>query len=242
MIEIKKSSPLSELVELQQEAIGQGLTADEAYDTLRNPLKKVVISQLMHDQGHLCAYCMRRIPDTRDAERGFNQPLEVKIEHWNARSGSTCGAFGALDYNNMLAVCSGNQNGPTRKKSKLTCDAKRGDRKLTVNPTDASTLTTIFYTEDGIIKATDKTINDDLDIGLNLNCTKDAVLLPSERKRVLEAIQEEISTEIESGSDPLESCLHLYQELLNIEDEKPPYIGISLWWLRDFIEKYSANT
>ena len=205
-------------------------------------LRERVVNQLMRDQGHLCAYCMRRIPDTRDVERGFSQPLEVKIEHWDARSGATCGAFGALDYNNMLAVCSGNQNGPTHGKSKLTCDAKRGDRTLTVNPTDASTLSTIFYTEDGIIKATDPVIYDDLDILLNLNCTKDAVLLPTERKMVLEAIQEEINSEIESSSDPLESCLRLYQELLDIEDEKPPYIGISLLWLRDFIEKYPANT
>ena len=242
MIEIKKTPAPPELVILQQKAVSQGLTANEAYKTLQNPLKKDVINQLMLDQGHLCAYCMRRIPDTRDAERGFSEPLEVKIEHCDARSSETCGAFGALDYNNMLAVCSGNQNGPGHKKSKLTCDAKRGDKPLTVDPTDASTLTTIFYTEDGIIQASDKTINDDLNIVLNLNCMKDAVLLPTERKKVLDAIQEEIFSEIDTGSDPLESCSRLYQELLDIKDEKPQYIGISLWWLKDFIKRYTANT
>ena len=246
MIEIKKTAAPPDLVELQQDAVRKGLTANEAYEKLQGKkmgfLREQVVNQLMRDQGHLCAYCMRRIPDTRDADRGFSQPLEVKIEHWDARSGATCGAFGALDYNNMLAVCSGNQNGPTRGKSKLTCDAKRGNRTLTVNPMDAGTLTTIFYTEDGIITATDKTIDDDLNIGLNLNCTKDAVLLPTERMMALNALEEVLDDEINSGADPLETYSRHYHELLEIEDEKPLYLGILLWHLKDFIEKYPANT
>ena len=105
MIEIKKSSAPPDLVKLQQDAVAQGLTANQAYDTLRNPLKGGIIELLLKEQGHICAYCMRRIPDER---KGLPH---VKIEHWNARNGEhgeTCGSYGALDYGNFLAVCSGN--------------------------------------------------------------------------------------------------------------------------------------
>lgn len=242
MIEIKKFPPPPELVELQQEAVSKELTANEAYGKLSGNLKKQVINQLVQEQGYICAYCMRRIPDERDEKRNFSEPLEVKIEHWNARSDLTCGAYGALDYYNMLAVCSGNQNGPARGKSKLTCDAKRGNRTLTVNPLDASTLTTISYTEDGIIQSSDNIIDDDLNVGLNLNCTKDAVLLPTERKRVLDEIQAEVMSELEEGGTLEEICTRLYRELSAIADQKPPYIGISLWWLKDTVDSLTGNT
>ena len=94
MIEIKKSSAPPDLVKLQQDAVAQGLTANQAYDTLRNPLKGDIIELLLKEQGHICAYCMRRIPDER---KGLPH---VKIEHWNARNGEhgeTCGSYGALD-------------------------------------------------------------------------------------------------------------------------------------------------
>lgn len=146
MIEIKKSSAPPDLVKLQQDAVAQGLTANQAYDTLRNPLKGDIIELLLKEQGNICAYCMRRIPDER---KGLPH---VKIEHWNARNGEhdeTCGSYGALDYCNFLAVCSGNQNDRSKsKEEKLTCDASRGNKKLTVNPLEPETLSTIYYTED----------------------------------------------------------------------------------------------
>lgn len=240
MIEIKKTSPPSELLTLQQNAVTQGLSANEAYDTLRNPLKTDVINQLMCDQGHLCAYCMRKIPDER-----IGLP-HVKIEHWEARNGEgdeTCGPQSALDYGNFLAVCSGNQNDTSKsKEEKLTCDAKRGNEKLKVKPCDAATLSTIYYTENGLIAATDSDINTDLTVTLNLNCIRDSVQLPKERKEVLDAIQADVMAEVEEGSTLVDSCTRLYQELSEISDPKPPYIGISLWWLKDTINSMTINT
>lgn len=240
MIEIKKLSAPPDLVKLQQDAVAQGLTANQAYDTFRNPLKKDVIELLLKEQGHICAYCMRRIPDERE---GIPR---VKIEHWDARNGEhgeTCGSYGALDYSNFLAVCSGNQNDCSKsKEEKLTCDARRGSKKLTVNPLKPETLSTIYYTEDGWIAASDSDINNDLTITLNLNCMRDSVQLPIERKRALDEIQAEILSEVEAGNSLLESCTHLYQKLLEIDDKKPPYIGISLWWLKDCIDGLTVDT
>ena len=66
--------------------------------------------------------------------------------------------------------------------------------------------------------------------------------LPKERKSVLDEIQAAVLSEVEAGTSLLESCKHLYQKLLEINDEKPPYIGISLWWLKDCIERLTINT
>ncbi len=68
MILIRKLPAPPELDELKRKAEEQGLSDKEAYDLLRNPLKTQVRDALMHEQGHLCAYCMRRIPDERISE------------------------------------------------------------------------------------------------------------------------------------------------------------------------------
>lgn len=112
MILIKKGTPPSELEELKQKAEFLGLSDKEGYDLLRNPLKKEVRNSLVQEQGHLCAYCMRRIPDERIREDDKDLS-EVYIEHWHARSSeSNDGENKGLDYNNMLAVCSGNEKTP----------------------------------------------------------------------------------------------------------------------------------
>lgn len=79
-------------------------------------------------------------------------------------------------------------------------------------------------------------------ITLNLNCVRDSVQLPKERKSVLDEIQAAVLSEVEAGTTLLESCTNLYHKLLEIADEKPPYIGISLWWLKDHIDGSTAGT
>mgnify|MGYP000655252347 CR=1 FL=1 len=106
MILIKKFPAPSDLETLKKEAEEQGLSDKDGYAKLRNPLKTQVRNLLMQEQGHLCAYCMRRIPDIRILEEDVDLS-DVYIEHWQARSavGDTTENKG-LDYRNMLAVCS----------------------------------------------------------------------------------------------------------------------------------------
>ena len=65
MILIKKMQAPPELESLKREAEKLGLSDKEGYDKLGNPLKSQVRESLMKEQGHLCAYCMRRIPYER---------------------------------------------------------------------------------------------------------------------------------------------------------------------------------
>ena len=137
-----------------------------------------------------------------------------------------------MDYSNFLAVCSGNRGKRhTRKTRDYTCDAKRNSKKLTVNPTDPNTLSSVKYSESGEIGSDDTVINEDLTITLNLNCMSDNVRLPSARQKALEAIQNDIA-ENSNDDSMLEYCKYILKEFEEETDPKTPYVGIIIWWLR----------
>lgn len=240
MILIEKLPAPSELETLKEEAEKLGLSDKEAYDRLRNPLKSKVRETLMQEQGYLCAYCMRRIPDERIMETD-NDLSDVYIEHWQARSSTkNTSENKGLDYKNMLAVCSGNEKAPEargkHKRKYFTCDKKRENASLKVNPLDVVILETIYYLSDGRMKSTDKDIDDDIHIRLNLNCSTEAVTLPQNRKAVLDAIQAEIIT---MEGDLYQNCRDLLHIWENETDPKTPYIGIAIWWLKEQIKYLS---
>ena len=235
MIEIKKNSAPAELVTLKHAVIGMGLTPEQEYKKLKGNLKKQVRDSLMKEQGHICAYCMRAIPDSRV---NINTIPSVSIEHWIARN--TLGnpsmiATGlGVDYFNLLAVCSGGKvPAGSMLGNELTCDAKRGNIPLTVNPLIPSTLTSIYYKQNGEIASTDAAIENDLVNTLNLNCVKYSAL-PDGRKNALAPVENDIAL-LETEEEMLSRC----QELLEIyeveQDPKTPYCGIIIWWLKDYI-------
>lgn len=231
MILIKKSPTPPELEKLKKDAEEKGLSDSEGYDLLRNPLKDRVRKSLMKEQGHLCAYCMRRIPDNRILEEDIDLS-DVYIEHWKARSAEDITENKGLDYNNLLAVCSGNEKAPGARKRKtrhFTCDKKREDKPLKVNPLDETTIDTIYYSMDGTMMSTDPLICDDVNIRLNLNCDKEAVTLPQYRKEVLDTVMEYLA---EQEGDYYDNCEEQLQMWENEEDPKTPYIGIAIWWLK----------
>ena len=142
----------------------------------------------------------------------------------------------------MLAVCSGNEKAPNvtkgRKKRYFTCDKKRGDAVLKINPLDAATIDTIYYLSDGTIKSTDKEIEQDINVRLNLNCSVDAVTLPQNRKAVLDAIQTEI---VGQDGDVYQKCKEQLDIWENEKDPKTPYIGMAIWWLKEQMRHLSGG-
>ena len=143
----------------------------------------------------------------------------------------------------MLAVCSGNEKATgakgRHKKRYFTCDKKRENRVLTVNPLDEATLESIYYLSDGTIKAGNPEVEKDLNITLNLNCNFDAVTLRDNRKAVLETIQAYLASQ---QGDFIENCKEQLAFWENEADPRTPYIGIAIWWLKTQIEsKYLDN-
>lgn len=218
MIEIKKHKEPKELVWYKKQK-------GASYENMSGEIKQKVLDSLMKEQGHLCAYCMRRIPETRKL------PMNVKsatIEHWYPQNPDSEDEIGqGLDYRNMLAVCSGNRGCGNKKNT--TCDAHRGNSELKVNPCDYRTLQKISYRSDGRIFSSDKDINKDLNDILNLNCQ--AISLPENRKQVLNQLLLDIKKKCPKG-DIKQYCNRKLQQLDN-RDDKVPFEGILVWWLKE---------
>ncbi len=185
-----------------------------SYGDLCGQVKSDVLSHLVKDQGYLCAYCMRRIPEQDGLVR-------ATIEHIIPQS---INPAKALCYENMLAVCSGNRSATNN--ADKSCDASRGNKQLTVNPCDPATLTGIAYSNSGKISSTSFQVDADLNDTLHLNSARD---LPNLRRHALDSLFKSIARS-HRGGDKI-----YYQQLLDKfkvgEKEKTPYVGILIWWL-----------
>ena len=216
MIKINKSREPRELELYRQKP-------DANYSNMPSDVKSSVLESLMKEQGYLCAYCMRKIPEIRELPAGVSP---VTIEHWKAQNPEDEIASGQdLDYNNMFAVCAGNR-GCGHKKN-LTCDAKRGNKTLTVDPKSQYSIMQIKYKSNGYIYSENEDINRDLNEILNLNC--EAISLPETRKQVLDALIKDISRN--KGSASIDTYCKRKLSALKSDSTKKTYVGILIWWL-----------
>lgn len=207
MIHIIKKVP-KEFVSIKKKCNG-------FYQELGHNDKEIVLNSLMKEQGYICAYCMKRIPEK-------NKKPNVSIEHIVPQS---LEPEKAMDYHNMLAVCNGNR-GEGHKKY-MTCDAYRGNAKMVVNPCDKDIVDTIGYKTDGTIYSDDSNINRDLNESLNLNGKE--TLLKEIRKEVLSSFI--LNVKAKHTNDFASFCKKKYSSILESE-YKQPYCGIILWWLK----------
>ena len=183
---------------------------------------KDIRKQMWTEQKGLCAYCMCKL----------NSPKDVRIEHYLARNpkDKEYDAASALDYKNMLGVCYGNSLQPGTKEEDKTCDAHRGNKSLTVNPYDITSIRKIFYTSDGYIASDDENINIDVNDTLNLNCK--ARSLPQNRKAVLIQAKKEIQKLCGNKSHQFYlEVLERYYKRYAEREMLPPYCGIVIAWL-----------
>lgn len=176
----------------------------------------VVLNHLMKEQGYICAYCMRRIPERH------NRP-HATIEHIDPQSKSSVQK--GLDYQNMLAVCSGNRNANSPELK--TCDARRENTELSLNPLQANTISTIAYRSNGRIYSHDPKVDDELNRVLNLNCAaRDLIRL---RKSALTTMLMTIRNKGWDGNK--EKYRTLLQHYQQETDMKTEYVGILISWL-----------
>ena len=102
--------------------------------------KSDIRAALLIEQGAICAYCMRRIDD------GITKGKpNTRIEHFEAQSHEV---NLRMNYLNMLGVCDGNEGSP---RYLQTCDKKRGNQTLTLDPRTKTCEQLIAYLDNGII-------------------------------------------------------------------------------------------
>lgn len=129
------------------------------YDELTSSEKDEIKQVLLEEQGYKCAYCMSKISMSNST-----------IEHYIPRNGTNGDMSLSLDYRNMFAVCDTTRGCP---KDEQTCDVKKGDRLLHIDPRLQEHIDTIYYDRLGYIRSSFSSgadnFDDDLNEILNLN-------------------------------------------------------------------------
>ncbi len=237
MIVIKRGNPPHELTQ----EIQQLRSEQRTYENLSTPTKDAIKKELLERQGHLCAYCMRRIQDVREAKLEHVYPQARSLEEGHPEQ--------TVAFTNMLVTCTGGtptREGKTRdltgetenervrtRRENLTCDTHKGNELISIDPTLPAHVDTIRYRRDGEISSTDSKFNDDLCITLNLNCR--AAHLPQNRQRVYEsmvkAIEKRNPKTHKAKQDFARKKLKSLKVRLETAEVKEPFVGVMLFWL-----------
>lgn len=152
-----------------------GATYDGADRAVRDDLR----AALLRDQAWLCCYCMRRISSDELANPANpDAPLmpQMKVEHWRSQ---TRFPELALAWSNLLGGCLG---GVGVAPPEQTCDTRKGDSEITLNPCDPAHVATLRCTVKGRLESSDPTLQADIDERLGLNHR----VLVAERRAVLQ--------------------------------------------------------
>lgn len=226
MVTIKKGNTPQELIEYQK-------TPGASYSGMPKPVKDKVREALLRDQGHVCAYCMKRIPET-DKDILAENHTGMKIEHINPQHKKV---GDDLDYQNMIATCCGKEKDNeshclTNDKALRHCDTSKGSNDITLNPLNPEVEPTIYYTsENGKIFSLNQQWNRDLteENKLNLNIFR----LSQNRKSALDGLINIIKKGKVSNSN-----LHRkLNELSQPGELKPAFYGIIKFFLSNYLSK-----
>lgn len=211
MLLISKGAPPATLTEYKKRP-------QASYDDCPQYVKDDIRSQLLKEQGYLCAYCMCRLS---------SDPKSMKIEHWTPRNGPFGNRSLELDYKNMLACCLGYEG-----ENPSTCDTKKGDKPLTLDPRNKVHIDKIKYeSKTGRIYSDDQTLDNDINYVLNLNCKEHCMM--ENRRVLLEEFKNFMMDKFSAQSWTKANLLKVLNKYQGIDKngEKIPYCGIVIWYI-----------
>lgn len=175
--------------------------------------KKALKTNLLKEQGYLCAYCMCHIDESN-----------TSIEHYLPQSQYP---ELSLEYHNLLAVCDGNQgNG----KHLLQCDKKKSNKLLTkADPRRHEIEKEIFYTINGAINAMDDDFENDLNTLLNLNNQR----MVENRRVIIDAIIQFVQVHVKS------EIRKEYKKWQNLDDAGyfMEYSQVGVYFLKKYLNQ-----
>jgi len=131
--------------------------------------------QLLEEQGHICCYCMKRIPQSLTKEQIDKNYPSCKIEHVLSQENHQ---DQELNFQNLLVACNGNHGQP---KNVQTCDTFKGQKDFLFNPSQRQNIELLIkYNGIGEIYSDNSQLNTELREVLNLN-TYDLKRIRAER-------------------------------------------------------------
>ncbi len=204
------------------------------YEGLILQAKEDLRQNLLSEQGHICCYCLKRIPEK--VEKDGRVSYDMKVEHYQCQYNFP---LLQLTYTNLFGACTGNEGKP---KKLQTCDTRKGIEPITINLlANAPICETLFkYNAEGEISSVndDETINLQLNDILNLNMQT----LKDGRRQVYLEVQKRVEAEskqIGTGQLKLKYFKAEKQKWLNRSDNKyKPFCMVAIYYLTKKIRQY----
>lgn len=194
------------------------------YENLSSADKMELRHQLLEEQGHICCYCLRRIPEEK------LEMHHTKIEHFKCQ---TKYAEKDLEYSNLFLACRGNEgNG----KGNQFCDTAKGDADInSFNLLDPNINNLIYYTKNGTISSYDTGIDEDIKLILNLNDQS----LQSQRAAVWKGISYELARLNRKAQLTKGNLIKLRTKMSNrnSRNQYRQYFPVILYYLQRKIDK-----
>lgn len=175
--------------------------------------KQTVREVLVKEQSALCCYCQRRI---RPAD------ASMKVEHFVSQTDPTDGARLQLQWSNLLGACLGGQGSPLRTQH---CDTRKGDTRITLDPTNAACTRKVRYATDGRAFSDDETTNKEIRDVLNLNVS----YLQSGRSAAISALSGLLGTGAWSDTAIRRELQRLQPSRVGTEIGE--YLPVLIYWL-----------
>lgn len=195
------------------------------YHNLPLPAMNDLRANLLSEQGHICCYCTKRIPEK--IEKDGTVSYEMKVEHFLCQDRNE---NLQLTYSNLFGACTGNEGQP---KKLQTCDTKKGNLDFSINPTSTAPNCeiTIKYDADGGIYTDDEELNRQLNEVLNLNMQT----LKESRKAIYLEVQKKVELESKKYADRNLKKSFFEQEkarwLTRTDDKLKPYCVVAVYYL-----------
>ena len=192
------------------------------FDNIPLHVKNELRQNLLSEQGYICCYCMKRIPE--------HASPYMKVEHFRCQDNF---AEMQLTYSNLFGACTGNEGQP---KIKQTCDTRKGNTGLTINPLSAlRNCETLFkYNSEGEISS----INGDVEIDRQLNevLNLNMQTLKDGRSEIYLEVQDRVRLESKrSKKDKASFVRFLEQEkarwLERTDNKYRPYCSVAVYYL-----------
>lgn len=192
------------------------------FDNIPNAAKEKLKQNLLSEQGYICCYCMRRIPEK-------SSPY-MKVEHYKCQD-----HFQdlQLDYRNLLGACTGNEGQPQKLH---TCDTKKANESLTINPlnTNPSCETLFKFNSEGEMSSIsdNEAVNKQINAILNLNMQS----LKDARKEVYYVIQERVRAESKRTKKDKSAFVKFLNQELQVWQSRTdgkfrPYCLVAIYYL-----------
>ena len=194
--------------------------------TYEDSPKEALRQNLLQEQKFLCAYCMSRITEKT-----------MSVEHWQCRSNYPAQE---LSYQNLLAVCDGNEGQPPCKQH---CDTRKGDKDLAFNPADPThhaRLKIRYLWSTGKIESEDAAFCTELggekrgtEGILNLNLEK----LKNNRRAVIRRVERTLQSLPSNARKAQIQPLLVRWNTADSQGMLPEYAGVAIYFLEKRLAK-----